>query len=58
MIVGLCSEKETIFHIFFPEFGKREKSSQSNSLCELGKIWNYSLRPQLKNPNFESMDEL
>ena len=24
----------------------------------MGKIWNYSLRPTLKNPNFESVDEL
>ena len=36
-----------------------EKHSKiPNSLCEMGKIWKYSLRPTLKNLNFESMDEL
>ena len=25
---------------------------------ELGKTWKYSLRPRLKGPNFESIDEL
>ena len=57
-------KKRSNFPSFFPELGKTEKSSQSNikkipkSLCELGKLWKYSLRLTLKNPNFESMEEL
>ena len=34
------------------------KNPNSQFLCELGKSSKYSLRPTLKNSNFESKDEL
>ena len=40
------------------ELPTEKHSKIPNSLCEMGKIWKYSLRPALKNLNFESMDEL
>ena len=47
--------------VFFPENKTAKSPSHAKipkSLCEFGKTWNYSLRPILKNPNFESMDNL
>ena len=52
------------FASHFPDLEKTEKSSQSSpskipkSLCELGKTWKFGLSLTLKNPNFESKDEL
>ena len=49
---------------FFLQLGKTEKSQLEQhskipeSCCKLGETWKYSLRPILKNPNFESTDEL
>ena len=62
--LGLCLKKEAIFHLFFSWIGKNwevqpeQHKKIPKSLCELGKTWKYSLRLTLKNPNFESMEEL
>ena len=37
---------------------KEQHSEISKSLSELGKTWNFSLRPTFKSHNFEFMDEL
>ena len=34
------------------------KNPNSQSLCELGKTWKYSLCPRIKSPNFERIAEL
>ena len=33
------------------------KNTNFQSLCKLGKTWNYSQRHRLLSPNFESIDE-
>ena len=38
--------------------GATFKNVNFQSLCELGKTWEYSLRPRFKSPNFAYIDEL
>ena len=53
--------KKTIFHLFIRNWRRNPaRAIFKNSKFSLwvGKTWRYRLRPTLKNPNFESMDEL
>ena len=55
---ALINDYENII-VYSKESNKcRQHKKLPKSLCELGKTWKYSLRLTLKNPNFESMDEL
>ena len=55
--------KKTDLDLSFLNWKKMRSTARTTikiqkSLCELGKTWRYILRLTLKNPNFESTDEL
>ena len=61
--IFISKQKITQYLIFFYELGKIDMSisratlKTQKCLCELEKVWNYSLGPALKNPNLESWDK-